>query len=99
MHKMRCPVVKLEKALYGHKNSGFYWQEFCDEQVRKAGFEPISKSNWPGVYFNKKSLLMLVVYVDDMKMAGPEHEMAKAWDDIGKRINLEVPKGDTTVAS
>ena len=38
---------------------------------------------------------MLVVYVDDMKMAGPEHEMAKAWDDIGKRVNLEVPKGDT----
>ena len=24
MHKMRCPVLLLEKALYGHKNSGAY---------------------------------------------------------------------------
>ena len=95
MKKMKQPVFKLEKALYGHKNSGYYWQEFCDVQVRKAGFEPISKSNWPGVYFNRKSKLLLVVYVDDMKMAGPECEMAKAWKDIGERINLEVPKGDT----
>ena len=30
MKEMKCPVFKLEKALYGHKNSGYYWQEFCD---------------------------------------------------------------------
>ena len=38
---------------------------------------------------------MLVVYVDDMKMAGPENEMDAAWKALGKHINLEVPKGDT----
>ena len=90
MKKMKCPVFRLEKALYGHKNSGYYWQEFCDKQVRKAGFEPISKSNWPGVYFNKKSKLLLVVYVDDMKMAGPENEMDEAWKALGKHINLSL---------
>ena len=99
MKGMKCPVFKLEKALYGHKNSGYYWQEFCDKRVRKAGFEPISKSNWPGVYFNKKSKLMLVVSVDDIKMSGPEHEMEKAWNDLSSNnaggIKLEVPKGDT----
>ncbi len=39
MKKMKCPVVKLEKALYGHKNSGAYWQEYCDNQCQAAGFE------------------------------------------------------------
>ena len=30
MWKMKCPVVRLTKALYGHKNSGVYWQRSCD---------------------------------------------------------------------
>ena len=38
---------------------------------------------------------MLVVYVDDMKLSGPEHEIASAWKDLSANINLEVPKGDT----
>ena len=47
MWNMECPVVKLEKALYGHKNSGAFWQEHCTEQCKAAGFEPVSE-NWPG---------------------------------------------------
>ena len=39
MWNMKCPVVRLEKALYGHKNSGAYWQEHCLEQCKRAGFE------------------------------------------------------------
>ena len=49
MHNMKCPVVLLEKALYGHKNSGAFWQEFCDKQCNNAGFRPFSE-NWPCVY-------------------------------------------------
>ena len=37
---------------------------------------------------------MLIVYVDDMKMAGPKEHMEKAWDSLGKTIKLEKPKGD-----
>jgi hypothetical protein len=29
MHKMRNPVVRLEKELYGHKHSGVFWQQHC----------------------------------------------------------------------
>ena len=36
------PVFPLRKALYGHKNSGAYWQAFCDKQCKEAGFLPIS---------------------------------------------------------
>ena len=94
MHEIDCPVVRLEKALYGHKHSGVFWQQFCHERVKEAGFELISEC-WPCVYFNHKSNLMLVIYVDDMKMSGPAHEMEAAWKSLSKQIISEVPKGDT----
>ncbi len=91
MHKMRCPVFRLEKALYGHKNSGNYWQRFCDQEVRKADFEPIAE-NWPSVYYNYKTHMFLIVYVDDMKLCGPSEHCEKTWAAISERIKLEVPK-------
>ena len=39
MHKMKFPVVFLEKALYGHVENGYYWQEYCKKQCLKAGFK------------------------------------------------------------
>ena len=41
MKTMRDPVVRLEKALYGHKHSGVYWQRYCRQQVEAAGFTPV----------------------------------------------------------
>ena len=34
-------------------------------------FEPIGEE-WPSVYIHEKLQLVLVVYVDDFKMAGPQ---------------------------
>ena len=31
MFKMKNPVVELEKAIYGHKHPGVYWQDLCDD--------------------------------------------------------------------
>ena len=56
--KYRRPVVPLRKALYGHPNAGTFWEQHCDEE-------------WPSVYIHEKLQLVLVVYVDDFKMAGP----------------------------
>lgn len=94
MHRMKCPVVLLEKVLYGHKNSGAYWQEICDRQCPSAGFRPLSE-NWPCVYWNDELDLMLIVYVDDMKMAGPAKNMEQAWEALGKGIDLFKPKADS----
>ena len=40
MHKMKFPVSRLRKALSGHKNSGAYWQDFCNKHCLVAGFKP-----------------------------------------------------------
>ena len=93
MWSMRCQVFRLERALYGHKNSGVYWQQFCHAQCAAAGFEPIGQ-NWPSVYFSKKSRLLLIVYVDDMKLSGPKDAMPQAWADLGRNILLEEPRGN-----
>jgi hypothetical protein len=93
MKGMRDPVVRLEKALYGHKHSGVYWQKFCKAQVENAGFVLVSE-NWPCVYFNYKTNMLLIVYVDDMKLAGPTEHMAETWAALGRNIKLAVPKGD-----
>ena len=33
MYKMNCPVSRLEKVLYGHKNADAFWQMFCNESA------------------------------------------------------------------
>ena len=31
---MKRPVFRMVKALYGHPDSGTYWEEHCDNHVR-----------------------------------------------------------------
>ena len=93
MWKMKCPVVKLRKALYGHKNSGAYWDEHRDAKCKKAGFLPVSES-WPGVYFNPRTRMLLVVYVDDFKLSGPREHHDSTWAELSKELKLDAPKGD-----
>ena len=38
---MKDPVCRLTLALYGHPDSGGYWEKHCEKQLRAAGFEPI----------------------------------------------------------
>ena len=47
--KFRKPVVRLRKALYGHPDSGTYWEKHCDAHVKKVGFSPVSEE-WPSCY-------------------------------------------------
>ena len=94
MRQMKCPVFRLRKALYGHKHSGVYWQRHCHTLAKEAGFMPLSTASWPCVYWNDQSKLLLIIYVDDMKLSGPAKNMEKAWKDIGRKITLEPQKGD-----
>eukprot|EP00972_Heterocapsa_arctica_P040418 5953313-Heterocapsa_arctica.AAC.1 len=74
MRGMRRPVVQLKKALYGHPDSGTFWEKHCDKHVRAVGFLPVSEE-WPSCYFHHKLKLYLVIYVDDFKLAPPTCNM------------------------
>ena len=69
-------MVLVRKALYGHPDAGTFWEQRCDESVRAVGFEPIGEE-WPSVYIHEKLQLVLVVCVDDFKMAGPKRTLPK----------------------
>ena len=64
------PVVVLKKALYGHPDSGTFWEQHCDAHVRSVGFVPLGPE-WPSCYTHPKLGLFLIIYVDDFKMSGP----------------------------
>ena len=52
-------------ALYGHSDSGGYWDEHCNAALLDAGFAPVPE--WPSMYYQPRLELLLSVYVDDFK--------------------------------
>ena len=41
------------------------------------------------MYFHKKLQLLLVIYVDDLKLAGPEENLTKGWEMLRSKPNIE----------
>ena len=83
------PVVILKKALYGHPDSGTYWEKHCDAALRAGGFTPIE--SWQSCYWHETLRLFLVVYVDDFKLSGPSHNLAQGWRIIKHGLSIEDP--------
>lgn len=65
-------VVKLRLALYGYLLSGGYWERHCTQILRSAGVSPVT--NWEPTSVHKYLQMILSVYVDDCKMAGPREQ-------------------------
>ena len=87
-HKYRRPVCRLVKALYGHPDAGTMWEQHCHTAVQKVGFKPLG-NEWPSLYFHPEMKLLLVIYVDDLKMAGPTANLPKGWSMLRKELRLE----------
>ena len=86
--KFRRPVVRLDKALYGHPDSGTMWEQHCDKKVQEIGFKPIGEE-WPSMYFHDELKLLLVIYVDDLKFAGPSENLTKGWEMLRTVLRIE----------
>ena len=86
--KFRRPVVRLVKALYGHPDSGTMREQHCDRNVEELNFVPVGEE-WPSMYFHKELQLLLVIDIDDLKMAGPKQNLAKGWEMLRSKLNIE----------
>ena len=75
--------------MYGHPNSGSYWEEHCNKFLIEAGFKPIEA--WPSCFWHDELKLMVSVYVDDFNLSGPKKNLKKGWDLIRKNIQMEDP--------
>ena len=80
------------KALYGHPDAGTFWEQHCDESVRAMGFQPAGEE-WPSVYTHPELQLVLVVYVDDFKMAGPKNNLKEGWELLCEKLIIEPETG------
>ena len=64
------------------------WEQHCDRKVRELDFVPVGEE-WPSMYFHKKLQLLLVIYVDDLKLAGPEENLTEGWEMLRSKLNIE----------
>ncbi len=82
------PVVEMILSLYGHPDAGGYWELHCEEQVTAAGFEKIGTDAWRGVFRHPKYLALLIVYVDDFKLASRREHTQLIWKELKKGIDM-----------
>ena len=64
------------------------WEQHCHTAVQKVGFKPLG-DEWPSLYFHPDLKLLLVIYVDDLKMAGPTANLPKGWKMLRQELRLE----------
>ena len=59
--------------------------------LKEVGFHLVFPAAWPSVFYHPDLKLLLAVYVDDFKMAGPKQNMAKGWELISSKIDMDTP--------
>ena len=87
--KFADPVCPLRLALYGHPDSGGIWEQHCTKQLESIGFTAVLPEIWQSVFYHPELDLLLVVYVDDFKMAGPSANLEEGWKRISKVIDMD----------
>lgn len=65
-------VLKLIKSLYGLRQSSKCWNDRINDYLLSLGFE--RSNNDYCLYINKRHMVYLLLYVDDMILAGPNLE-------------------------
>jgi hypothetical protein len=74
-------VCKLNQGLYGLKQAAKIWYDTLTKLLRDLGFAP---SQWDaGLWFNKEKQAYITLYVDDVKLIGPNEA---ALDEISRQI-------------
>ena len=76
-------------ALYGHPDSGGIWEKHCTKQLESVGWKQVLPEIWQSIYYHADLDLLLVIYVDDFKMAGPKDNMQKGWDGINQVLDMD----------
>ena len=84
------PVVPLERNLYGHPLVGLLWERQFEKILLKYGWEKVS--NWECSFVHReKGLLLLSLYVDEIKLAGKKQNIDPMWKTLNKEVDLGEP--------
>ena len=72
-------------------DAGGFWELHCEKALMSVGFERAAPE-WKSVFRHTQLDLLLVIYVDDFKLVGPERNLAKGWKLISSKIKMEPPQ-------
>ena len=86
------PMVPMVLALYGHPDSGGIWEKHLNGEIAKKGWRQILPDTWNSIFYHDEHKCMLVVYVDDFKLAGPKDKLASAWKSLRSAVNIGEPE-------
>ena len=86
-NNFKHPVVQMTQALYGHPDSVSWWEQHCNNEVKTVGFRSFG-AEWPSVFFHDRLRLMLTIYVDDFKLAGPVENLTEGWALLRSRLEI-----------
>jgi hypothetical protein len=82
------PVCLLERALYGHPESGAHWEQHLEAAIKAIG--GCAVPNHPSSFWFEDTKLLLTVYVDDLLLSGPKEKHDAFWKDLmEKGIKLD----------
>ena len=90
--KYNDPLVPMLLALYGHPDSGGIWEAYFEKQIGKKGWQSVLKEIWRSVFYHPEFDALLVVYVDDLKLAAPTKKIKTAWKSISSMIDIDEPE-------
>ena len=86
---MEEPVVPLERNLYGHPLAGLVWERQFHKIILKYDWEKVSI--WECFFVHREKGLFLIVYVDDIKLAGKKQNLDPMWKLVNKEVDLGEP--------
>ncbi len=89
--KYQRPMCLLNKALYGHPESGAHWEQFLTAKIVQIGGLPVE--NHPSSFWFPTEKLLLGVYVDDLLLSGPEKAHDALWSKLrDSGVKFEEPE-------
>ena len=80
-------MCELDKALYGHPDSGGHWEKHLTTAIKTVGGQPMP--DHPSTFWMKSTRLILTVYVDDLLLSGPCEFHEEFWLNLISHVNLE----------
>jgi len=87
---IKDPVCRLIYNLYGHPRAGNGWERYAEGICKKHGFEPVPE--WPSVFWNSESDVLLVIYVDDLLGSGKESDVRACLANLRKDLKFGEPE-------
>ena len=81
----------LSLPRYGRPDSE-EWENHLNPRIGKEGWKQILPDVWQSIFYHAEYNCMLVVHVDDFKLACPTENMEKAWASIRRAVNIGDPE-------